>query len=60
MKDVAPLDGPIRSLRISGDEVEYARGTFDDARLYFLDGGMNHTAPESYELFDLDRRAPLQ
>lgn len=60
VKDVAPLDGPIRSLRISGDDVEYARGTFDDARLYFLDGGMNHTAPESYELFDLDRRAPLQ
>lgn len=59
VNDAAPIDGPIRSLRVVGDDVEYARGTFDDARLYFLDGGMNHIAPENYELFDLDRRAPL-
>lgn len=58
--DAAPLDGPLRSLRIDGDTVQYARGTFDDARLYFLDGGMLHTAPEQYELFDLDTRSALR
>lgn len=59
--DGAPaLDGPIRALRIEGDEVRYARGTPADARLYFLDGGMIHTTPDRYELFDLDARRPLQ
>lgn len=60
VRDAAPEDGPIRSLRIDGDDVHYARGVTADARLYFLDGGMIHTTPERYELFDLDRRAPLQ
>lgn len=53
-------DGPLRALRIDGDVVRYARGTPADARLYFLDGGMIHTTPDRYELFDLDARAPLQ
>jgi len=57
--DAAPLDGPIRSLRIEGESVQYARGTFADARLYFLDGGMLHTTPDTYELFDLDSRSAL-
>ncbi|MGV3625651.1 MAG: metallophosphoesterase [Archangium sp.] len=59
VRDSSPLDGAIRSMRIVGEEVEYARGTYDDARLYFLDGGMNHIAPEKYELFDLDARSAL-
>lgn len=58
--DAAPLDGPVRSLRVEGDTVQYARGTFDDARLYFLDGGMLHTTPDGYELFDLDTRSALR
>lgn len=58
-RDAAPVDGPIRSLRVRGDDVDYARGAMTDARLYFLDGGMLHVAPERYELFDLDARAPL-
>ncbi len=58
VRDSAPMDGPIRSLNIDGEAVRYARGTSPDARLYFLDGGMAHTAPENYELFDLDTREP--
>ncbi len=60
VRDTAPEDGPIRSLRVDGEAVHYARGVSDDARLYFLDGGMIHTTVERYELFDLDRRSPLQ
>ncbi len=54
------VDGPLRSLRIEGEKVQYARGTHADARLYFLDAGMNHLGSTSYELFDLDRRAALK
>ncbi len=53
-----PVDGVLRALRIEGDRVSYARGTPADARLYFLDAGMNYST--TYELFDLDRRQPLQ
>lgn len=60
-------DGPLRHLWSNGRAVRYARGLPDDsaragqaageaALLYFADGGMNHVAPELYELFDLDRR----
>jgi hypothetical protein len=52
-------DGPLRSLCIDGQTVRYRRGVMKDARLYFLDGGMNHTSTECYELFDLDARAAL-
>lgn len=56
----APQDGVLRSLVIEGDVVRYAHGTPPDARLYFLDGGMNHVRQAAqYELFDLDRRAAL-
>lgn len=55
----APVDGPIRSLRIDAGAVRYQSGVLDDARLYFLDCGMSHTRPERYELFDLDARRPL-
>lgn len=58
--DAEPLDGPIRSLRVNGESVEYARGTFEDARLYLLDGGMLHASPQAYELFDLDTRSALR
>jgi hypothetical protein len=54
------LDGPLRSLRIEGDAVSYARGTHPEARLFFLDAGMNYLGNSSYELFDLDRRAALK
>jgi hypothetical protein len=50
----------LRALRIDDQGVRYARGTPKDARVYFLDGGMNHVGVERYELFDLDTRAPLQ
>jgi hypothetical protein len=56
---VAAGDGPLRSLRITGDQVEYVNSCRDDARLYFIDAGMLHTSPERYQLFDLDRRRPL-
>lgn len=55
----APVDGPLRSLRIEGENVSYARGTHPEARLYFLDAGMNHLGTQRYELFDLDRRQPF-
>lgn len=53
------IDGPLRSLTVSADEVVYRSGCVAHARLYFTDGGMSHAAPERYELFDLDARAPL-
>lgn len=57
----APRDGVLRSLVIDGDQVRYAHGTQADARLYFLDGGMNHVERGArYELLDLDRRAALE
>ncbi|MDP3157495.1 MAG: metallophosphoesterase [Archangium sp.] len=58
--ELPPVDGVLRSLRIDGETLRYARGTPADARLYFLDAGMNHPAATSYELFDLERRRPLQ
>ncbi len=58
--ELPPVDGVLRSLRIEGETVKYSRGTSPDARLYFLDAGMNYPAATSYELFDLDRRKPLQ
>jgi hypothetical protein len=58
--DGAPArDGVIRSLSVDGERVTYRHGAHADARLYFLDCGMAHVAPEHYELFDLDARAPL-
>jgi hypothetical protein len=59
--DGAPaVDGPLRALSVEGETVRYAVGTPGDARLFFLDAGMNHVEPERYELFDLERRQPLQ
>lgn len=55
----APRDGVIRSLSVEGTRVRYRHGAHADARLYFLDCGMSHVAPDDYELFDLDTRAPL-
>jgi len=61
--DASPAqDGPLRHLRVSGDDVRYARGLPaqpdpGSATLVFLDGGMNHVADlRDYELFDLDAR----
>lgn len=55
----APIDGPLRSLRVEGETVRYARGTHPQARLYFLDAGINYLGTQRYELFDLDRRQPF-
>jgi len=57
-------DGPLRHLRVRGEEVRYARGVAgpgspDAATLLFLDGGMPHAEARAYELLDLDTRAPL-
>lgn len=55
-----PRDGLIRSMTITDDDVQYRWGTSREARMFFLDGGMNHIEPKHYQLFDLDLRAPLQ
>ncbi len=52
-------DGPLRHLVTDGRDVSYRRGLperLDLARatMLFLDGGMNYTAPERYEILDLD------
>lgn len=52
-------DGPLRSLRVVGQQVWYAHGCAADARLFLLDNGMNHAAMGEYELFDVARRRPL-
>lgn len=53
-------DGPLRSLRLTDTGVEYLAGCHAEARLIFVDGGMLHAAPGRYELFDLDRGAPIR
>ena len=52
--------GPLRHLRVRGDDVAYRLGLpedtrTDDATLLFIDGGMNQAALEAYELLDLER-----
>ncbi len=57
-----PQEGALRTLRTDGTRVEYAVGVPtlgpEESGIIFLDGGMNWTAPEHYQLLDLDRRAP--
>lgn len=55
----AGVDGPLRSLRVEGETVQYQVGLTADARMYFLDGGMLHAAVERYELLNLDTRTVL-
>jgi hypothetical protein len=61
-----PRDGPLRHLRVRGDDVRYGGGlpvaaAADAATLLFLDGGMNFvTHPDDYELLDLDTRRPAR
>lgn len=50
-------DGPLRSLIVGPDATRYQPGCDSEARLFFLDGGMAHANIETYQLFDLDRRA---
>jgi hypothetical protein len=50
------VDGPVRSLIVTKDEVRYQLGTGGAPRLYFVDCGMSHASPSNYELFDLDAR----
>jgi hypothetical protein len=52
------VDGPLRSLTVSGETVRYAVGVQPDARLIFTDTGMMHAPPGASEVLDLDRRAP--
>lgn len=54
-----PVFGAIRGMRVSGNQVHYRVGCEDHDALIFLDGGMNHVAPEEYQLFDLELRQPL-
>ncbi|MDQ3262465.1 MAG: metallophosphoesterase [Myxococcota bacterium] len=61
-RDPAPAqEGALRTLRTDGARVEYAVGVPtlgpEETGIVFLDGGMNWTAPEHYQLLDLDRRA---
>ncbi len=62
----ASQDGPLRHLRVRGDDVRYTRGLPatqdpDAATLLFLDGGMNFVRDVAdYELLDLDTRRPLR
>lgn len=63
------LDGPLRVLRTDGEQVRYARlsavpglrgvKAASEAVLLFLDGGMSHCPPTTYELLDLGSRRPL-
>lgn len=47
-------DGPLRSLLVDDAGIRYRRGVHKGAALVFLDGGMQHVAPDRYELLDLD------
>lgn len=54
----ATLDGPLRHLVTDGADVHYARGVptrweKNRAGMIFLDGGMSHVDPSTYELLDL-------
>lgn len=62
LDDAPPEDGPLRSLLVEGEAVQYRRGAIAGARLYFLDGGMNYLPGDAlgrYELLDLETRAPF-
>jgi hypothetical protein len=63
-KGDAAGDGPLRHLATDGIGVAYAAGppagaSPGEARMVFLDGGMRFCEPARYQLFDLDRRAPI-
>jgi calcineurin-like phosphoesterase family protein len=54
--------GRLRHLHVHGEDVSYRAGLptrthRSDATLLFLDGGMNQSAPEAYEMLDVDRVA---
>jgi hypothetical protein len=54
-----PEDGPLRHLVTDGHDVRYRRGLPERidlslATMLFLDGGMNHTTPDRYEILELD------
>ena len=53
-----PEDGPLRHLVTNGHDVHYARGIPDRinpslATMLFLDGGMNHTTADRYEILEI-------
>ena len=61
--DGAAVDGPLRTLRVQGESLDYrfgvgAHGDATTATMVFLDGGMLHARPEDYQLLDLDAWAP--
>lgn len=57
--DEAPAtDGVLRHLRATSSQVRYAHGlpearSRDEARVVFLDAGMQYVAPEAYPLYDV-------
>ncbi|MCA9535370.1 MAG: metallophosphoesterase [Myxococcales bacterium] len=53
------VDGALRSLVVTGQDVRYQLGCAPDARLLFTDAGMWHVPSERYELLDLAARQPL-
>ncbi len=62
---VESSNGPLRHLRVRGDEIAYAVGVppetvHDAATLLFLDGAMAQARIEDYELLDLDARTPAR
>lgn len=63
--DTAPDEGRLRSLWTDGDQVEYRASITEaatqrtNAGMLFIDGGMNHTPVERYQLLDLLRLQPL-
>ncbi len=63
-RDADEPEGALHHARVHGRGVTYARGAppaaaADEATLLFLDGGMQHTPPTRYELYDLVHRTVL-
>jgi hypothetical protein len=54
-----PVLGQIRSLKVTGAQVQYRVGCDEDESLIFLDGAMSNVTATTYELFDLELRQPL-
>ncbi len=62
--DEPPTEGPLRTLRVTGDRIRYMRGVDvsdrSAATMIFLDGAMLSADPSHYELLDLDRLVALR
>lgn len=54
-----PVVGALRGLRVGDAHVAYRARCEEGDQLVFLDGGMQHSAVNEYQLFDLELRTPL-